>query len=621
MKQATADKTAAIATLKTTLDDSGNHIASIDPTSAETQLMKVTTGAVAGAAVAIPPMAISIPVSITVGEGVSLASTSFSRDLGLTDNKITAGGPSVSFTASQDVTATNPMTLSIPYGALSFALADVNDENLVVMYRWLDVVNGEPTYEAGVFPGDKVIRGNGKVSFQTTKFGTFQVGIAETKITKNLLVTTEEPPALKSCERYAAAVFPACTADGQIGCVTTEAFKAADMTLAKSDVILTGKTIASVTGNVTLPPPGKVFKGINYGVNATGSTGTLTLPDSKNVLASTESYGDPDSPLTPALPNNGVLDIQSKFPGAGYFTDVVNKPSQGSYTGKLLDVTGTAQLEAHVNCSSSGQQSCVTTSTYQSADVTNLKPENILAGVTIAGTSGNVSLPTSSDVRAGITFGPTNQQSTGSLNPGSGAPPNCSRDNQENCVTTNLFPSVDKNILQQNSNQMLDTLTVAGIPGTIKKRGQWDLTLQFPGPGYYEVIAGIPPAGSYSSTLFGIPGTAPGVCSQNGQQNCVASGNYFAGTACDLDGSNCFLPQYSIPGLQTKKAIDFSSIDPLKMLKSLTVSGIRGTISSLGTWDVKTAFPGDGYYVGISNTPSATSYAGTLFGTLGTANW
>lgn len=254
MKQATANKMGAVANLQTTIDDAGNFVAQIDPSKAETQLMRITEGAIAGAAVAIPPSALSIPVSIMVGEGVALTTNSFSKDLGLTGNAITAGGPSVSFTASQDVVASNPLTLSIPFGALAFALAEVDTDNLVVMYRWLTLKDGEPSYEVGVIPGDKVTRGQNKVSFQTTKFGTFQVGISETKITKPLLAATEEPPALKSCERYAAAAFPTCTQDGQVGCVTTESFKAADLSLAKSEFILAGKTMAGVSGAAPARP-------------------------------------------------------------------------------------------------------------------------------------------------------------------------------------------------------------------------------------------------------------------------------------------------------------------------------------------------------------------------------
>jgi hypothetical protein len=79
MKQTTADKTGAISRMAASVDDSGNVVASFDPTKAGTQLLSVASGAVSGAAIAIPPGSLSIPVSITVGEGVALASTTFNK--------------------------------------------------------------------------------------------------------------------------------------------------------------------------------------------------------------------------------------------------------------------------------------------------------------------------------------------------------------------------------------------------------------------------------------------------------------------------------------------------------------------------------------------------------------
>ena len=388
MKQATANKMGAVANLQTTRDSEGNFVAQIDPTKAETQLMRVTEGAIAGAAVAIPPSAISIPVSIMVGEGVALTTNSFSKDLGLTGNAITAGGPSVSFTASQDVVASNPLTLSIPFGALAFALADVDTENLVVMYRWMTLKDGQPSYEVGVIPGDKVTRGQNKVSFQTTKFGTFQVGISETKISRPLLAATEEPPALKSCERYAAAAFPSCTQDGQVGCVTTDSFKAADLSLAKSEFILAGKTMASITGNVTLPDPGKVLTNTSYGAGGLEKSGTLTLPDPSKVLASSAAYGNPSSLTTPTLTDRGVWDLGTSFAGAGYYSSVTNVPTPAGIASGAT-VLGLPIPAAPSLCSVDGAASCVVDgSNFKAAKLSDFGANDILSGKTIAGVSG-----------------------------------------------------------------------------------------------------------------------------------------------------------------------------------------------------------------------------------------
>jgi len=463
LKQATADKTAAISTLQTTLDDSGNHVASFDPTKSETQLMRITSGAIAGAAVAIPPAALAIPVDVTVGEGVSLASTSFSNTLGLTDNKIAVGGPSVSFTASQDVVASNPMTLSIPFGSLSFALAEIDTENLVVMYRWTTVENGEAKFEAGVLPGDSVTKGRNKVSFQTTRFGTFQVGLAERKITANLTAKSDEPPALKSCERYAAAVFPNCTKDGQVGCVTTDGFKAADMSLAKSEFILSGQKIADVTGNVTLPAAGKVLASVTYGAAGTTVTGTATLPLAENVLAGSPNYGDPGAPITPALMNRGTWNLTTSFPGAGYYSAVSNSPTAASI------VSGTTVLGLNIpattpDCSTDGQTGCkVVGPSFAAALTSNISSDKILATNTIAGVDGNVYLPDPNDVKDGVSFGP-NQSIIGKLITTTTLN-TCMDDNQTNCVADTNYPSVNKSYITNNADKFPNFLTIAGITG------------------------------------------------------------------------------------------------------------------------------------------------------------
>jgi hypothetical protein len=196
MKASPRSKTSALAALSATVDDAGNISAAFDPNSSTTQVLKFSTGTLAGSAIAIPPGALTLPVSITVGEGETLTSSQFLQNLGITDNNVTAAGPSVSFVPSQAVEASNPFTLSIPLTITSLALTGSN-ENIVIMYRWTKVVNGEATYSMGIIPGEDVLISSNKVSFQTTKFGVFQVGKAETKITERVNVATIEPPALK----------------------------------------------------------------------------------------------------------------------------------------------------------------------------------------------------------------------------------------------------------------------------------------------------------------------------------------------------------------------------------------------------------------------------------------
>lgn len=198
MKQTTADKTSAIASLTSEVDAAGNVTATFDPNSGQTQVLQLNSGSIAGAAVAIPPGSLSIPVSVVVGEGESLASSSFSQQIGLTDNAIAASGPSVSFIPSQNVQATNPFTLAIPFSAVTaLALNDAaGEENLVVMFRSIKVENGTTSYREGVIPREQITVSKDKVTFQTTNFGLFQVGVAQTKVRGRIEKPAAQPPAL-----------------------------------------------------------------------------------------------------------------------------------------------------------------------------------------------------------------------------------------------------------------------------------------------------------------------------------------------------------------------------------------------------------------------------------------
>ena len=197
MKQATADKTSAIASLSATVDEAGNITADFDPNSGQTQVLKLASGALAGSAVAIPPGSLAIPVSITVGEGETLASSSFTQQIGLTDNSVTAAGPSVSFIPSTNVQASSPFTLSLPFSLTSLALAAIDTENVIVMFRSIKVDGDQTSYEMGVIPRSEVTVSADKVSFQTKQFGVFQLAKTEKKITQRVKQPTIEVPVMK----------------------------------------------------------------------------------------------------------------------------------------------------------------------------------------------------------------------------------------------------------------------------------------------------------------------------------------------------------------------------------------------------------------------------------------
>jgi hypothetical protein len=219
--------------------------------------------------------------------------------------------------------------------------------------------------------------------------------------------------------------------------------------------------------------------------------------------------------------------------------------------------TGTKDCAAGTTapvCAADGVVGCVTTVNFKSA-ATAGAASKIISGQSVAGVSGNVILPAAGDVRQGVAFG-VSSGSTGQLDPGAGIPASCSSENQTNCVATTNFPAVDRTRIVDNTSKILSDFSIVGVSGTL--------------------------------------------------------------STCAADGSNCFVPAYSVMS-QPLKAINYNSIDATKMLSSLTISGVVGSIVSRGPWNVTTTFPGAGFYSSATNTPADTSYTGTLFGTAGTA--
>ena len=117
----------------------------------------------------------------------------------------------------------------------------------------------------------------------------------------------------------------------------------------------------------------------------------------------------------------------------------------------------------------------------------------------------------------------------------------------------------------------------------------WNLTLAFPGAGYYSGVSSTPGASFYIGTLFGTAGTATveshSNCSVNGQQGCVASGSYVAGTSCVGNDSNCFVDEFTPVGPNQLKAINYWSIatNASNIRSGVTISDVTGTLGDCST--------------------------------------
>ncbi len=204
---------------------------------------------------------------------------------------------------------------------------------------------------------------------------------------------------------------------------TTQPLKAISYDAIDADKILSGNTIGSVPGNVTLPDVAKVLTATNFGVSGTGSTGTLTLPAAADVRTGSGAYGEPGSQLTPAyspdfpavgnvLSSDTVNSVSGTLtlPGvgdveAGVIYGVGGNGSTGSFAVPTLaqvqngvgygaagsEFTGSATLESHSSCSGGGQTGCLATATYPTMNLsvtggTGLTSANFAAAVASAST-------------------------------------------------------------------------------------------------------------------------------------------------------------------------------------------------------------------------------------------
>lgn len=431
--------------------------------------------------------------------------------------------------------------------------------------------------------------------------------------------------------------------------------------------VLSSDTVAGLPGTLILPGVTKVRASRTYGIGGTGSTGTLIVP-TVSTVSTAISYGAGGTEYTgiaslethsncSGANQSGCIttftypsiDLSSQGSGGAVELNATNfntrmrssssfeywdengvrHTSNGdsdliatniSSSINIFGVVGTV-IASPANCNSSGQQDCVVQgayfaatacassgvkdcfissgSSYDSADLSNLSSNNIKSGITINGVLGNIQLPNPNDVSdgvsfgapadlltgnfvspaisnvaAGVQYGPTGSLITGTASVESHS--NCTADGEINCVTTATFLPTDSSTL---ASKLLSGQTVGGIGGNVS----------------------LPSAGVVlSGTNYGVSGT-----SLTGTLTLPNTTNVLTGSGLYGNPSSLQTPSYSP---------DFP--DTANVLSTDTVNGSAGTLVDRGTWNLNNAFPGSGYYSGVSNTPSSgqlrrgTTYVG-----------
>ena len=150
------------------------------------------TGAIAGTSLSFPPGAISVNTNVTIEEGGAIANSAVANKLGLGSSGFSAASNAVVVNSSVAMDTDKPFTLQIPVagsGLVGFGLAA---KKLIVVYKVTKVGQGNKKV-AGVIPPDKVILLDGKASFETTFFGSFQLAYTEADITAPLEAEDNSP--------------------------------------------------------------------------------------------------------------------------------------------------------------------------------------------------------------------------------------------------------------------------------------------------------------------------------------------------------------------------------------------------------------------------------------------
>jgi hypothetical protein len=327
-----------------------------------------------------------------------------------------------------------------------------------------------------------------------------------------------------------------CASDGEVDCVTTSTVKAAPVAGLESKIAL-GQTVAGIAGTVTPAPAA---------CDTDGQTGCVTSAAFK--AAKMVNFTDSDIRTTVQIA--GVA---------------------GSLTG------------APASCAADGDTGCVANASYRAAATAGLASK-VLSTTTVAGVTGNVTLPSAASVLASATFGPSGGTS-GTIN-------TCAADGS-GCYltaydgTSNHLKAIDYDFINTNKAKMQTSLTISGIAGTLADCASDGAGACYVDGTTYKALKPASIDGSKmlsSQTLLSVAGTI-GNCASSGSQSCYATGTYYAATACASDGASaCFVPTY-VQTTQPYKAIDYDNIDTnkAKIRTSLTIASLAGTLADCST--------------------------------------
>ena len=222
---------------------------------------------------------------------------------------------------------------------------------------------------------------------------------------------------------------PACTSNGQSGCVAQPPYVAADLRLLAPENIKNGVSVAGVTGTFSDRPPDCFETGQENCV----ATGLFKAADLSALVPSSIRFGRTIAGVTGIYPSS--LSPLEGSTGADLPSFSANVPA-GQYQCFKSDGSRVAGSISDVGVLTPGvTDRDFSQSLYRGfllAGDADLEPNYILSGVNIFGVSGNVVLPPKASVQEGTFFGP-------GLNSLEGEIAICEAAGSVGCLTSSTF--------------------------------------------------------------------------------------------------------------------------------------------------------------------------------------
>ena len=349
--------------------------------------------------------------------------------------------------------------------------------------------------------------------------------------------------------------------------------------------------------------------------NAVWGDGTKVTIDGREI----ETIGKEDGQVAVIIPEGLVQKLNVSVIRNGVISTMDNVFSLDTTECTLILSPQSSICSDQLYCDQEGVKRFGTRQCLDPLAETNLKPENIKAGVSIAGVSGGIDLSqvAPENIKTGVSIAGV----SGNITP---SPASCSADGISGCVTSSSYTSASTTGL---SNKVLAGQSVGGVNGNVTLPNASDVrssisygisgtsltgTIQLP------LASNVGTGVNYGAAGTELTGTAAVEahvdCTVDGTQGCVANNTFFAATACSSNGDNdCFAAAAG-----SYDAADLTNLSAGNIKAGVTIAGQTGEYPSATHRLAANTGATDLTSLGSATTPGAYEFfdsAGAVYST------